>query len=925
MDEDKTTPIVSKELQAVLFSTEYNSNSDEDNTNANKKISIRDPNSSINILDVDPQSIDKWVPLLRKHIDKNEMKDVILELRKSIKDNFQDMDLHLLQNSAMNEQLMNSIHNLALIQNNLQNAQYEAKLLALQDELTTTTNKVVLQKKNFISNKKNNTKINECLVLITKCLQILELSNNCHQLISSQQFYRALQSLDTLDSIYTQDFKKEFNFQFLKQIHASIPLFKEIIKNESINLIKKFFNSNLDKNLHNVGKNLYAIYGEELLPDWIELRGKLKLPVSLKFNSPVEISLRDNEKVKAISPINWFNIESFHDAILIFTTLNEMEYLSQEFEKVYIFWKNKLVYPLDLKHSASSNSGNKGQQSTLVNNAFTTLDDIQNYFWKILGLLVFDRFLQKETDYILTANAFSSTDDFWASFIKLYNPILVDFIKKKLKDEESVIKFKDFLGLVLSICDYLKLNIKQLYETYIFLYKIFCKLQITMFDQEFTSLLNDDDFMPLTVKDKPLYSKILKICWLKEGDEETLATNININNDDFLVTLPFSPLYPMTCTLLRKINAKLENFIQNFYQYETNRIINIFISAIDNIFNKHINLKFQQKLNSTSREELAQILINLDYFLVATENFSKNLSKTFDAEIQLTAEHKVKKTKALAETKLTELIDSKVADLMEIIELDWHVTTVRTEPDLIIRDIAQYLEMMFTSTLVNLPYDIKTLLIFREFDTLTNRFLSLLINGTPSTITPQSVLNFQTDMKFLENVIPNIFPQQQDELLAPAASSPSPSLSCALSRTTSMMSMTIADSSAMIESNVRSLKSTFDELNQHINLLKSGSLDQYKSSRMKLYPRVKPDVANMLINKLSTYQEMIRQQQKQKEMQRQQQLSNRNNNNGNGSISAATIVSNTGNNNNDASVEDTLSILTSANRQKISNFFNRKF
>ncbi|CAI8506139.1 unnamed protein product [Hanseniaspora opuntiae] len=176
-----------------------------------------------------------------------------------------------------------------------------------------------------------------------------------------------------------------------------------------------------------------------------------------------------------------------------------------------------------------------------------------------------------------------------------------------------------------------------------------------------------------------------------------------------------------------------------------------------------------------------------------------------------------------------------------MIEIDWTIEKVSNEPNLIISDIAQFLEMMFTSTLINLPPQIRTLLIFREFDIITDRFLKIFIHDTPNRITPQAVLNFETDINCLQSVIDSLFNGvifKNDD---------------ATSR--------------------ESLTSTFDEINQYIKLIKTGRIDEnFASMRMKIYPRIQPELALKLMKKLSTYQNMLKE--KEEERIRQLELEN---------------------------------------------------
>lgn len=156
---------------------------------------------------------------------------------------------------------------------------------------------------------------------------------------------------------------------------------------------------------------------------------------------------------------------------------------------------------------------------------------------KILGFLLYDINLNKATEFILVDNNYNSTNEFWDGLMDRLSPYLSYFIDEKLKTEEDMIKLKDFLCIYVAILENFKLNIEPLYKILVSIFEKFCSVSLRAFDDEFQILLNDDDFMPLSINDKTLYEKVLKICWMKEG--EHLSPARSTNGEPFAVTLPF--------------------------------------------------------------------------------------------------------------------------------------------------------------------------------------------------------------------------------------------------------------------------------------------------------------------------------------------------------------------------------------------------
>ncbi|GAV54646.1 hypothetical protein ZYGR_0AN01140 [Zygosaccharomyces rouxii] len=842
MDQEAQTQ-VSQEFQKVLLSsvsTSLPSVIDDDKDN------LRNLSDQEDVLELDPSAFDKWVPYLRRGVEREQLGVITEELYNSVDDHFEGLEVELLQDSQVNDKLRNSIGQISRVHNLIENSLVR-DISNIQDQLNYSTNEVIMRKEIYVNDKKTSMKILEANILITKVLQILELSNKCQELIIERDFFKALQNLDSLEKIYLQEFKN-YNFQFLKEVYNSIPYLKSSIKNECINSIRNHFNSNIGKNITDVGEIYFNVYDEELFPTWLEKKDHMKL-ANFKFNSPVEISLRDEDLLEKLDLENFFNLDEFHDSILIFRSLNELDYLISEFRREYEFRKAKLIDPLIWRKSQKG-SGNAFRDFT--NDVFAqslTMGFLKQYFLKILGFLLYDINLNRSTDFILVDNDYNATNEFWDALMLRLEPYLKHFVSK-MQTEEELGEFKNFMCMYVCILENQNLNIEPLYRLLIIVFEKVCIINTTAFGAEFDILLHDDDFMPLAISDRALYEKMLKICWMKDDELAKTRADAAEQNGQFTITLPFSPLYPMTCTLLKKTYNKLIHFIGTYYRHELHTLNNILVKTMENIFSKKINEKIRAKLDSTSREEIAQILINLDYFVIAAKEFSNmmtkdNILQNPSIEIKLASINNYVESRKYAEDQLIDLIDSKVTDILETVDLDWRAMEVRQEPDISIVDVAQFLEMMFSSTLVNLPYSVQTLLIFREFDSLTRQFLDILLHETPSKITQESVLNFEVDMRYLEGIISRIFPQRalesngNNELQSP-------------SMVTSPTVNGFRRSSNAIGNNVKSLEATFTELKQCIELMKIENMGEYNDPEIRLrkYPRIKPEDASLLISKV---------------------------------------------------------------------------
>lgn len=847
--------LLTNEFQKVLLnsstsiSTKINNKADINNQKTNNSDtflnSLDNNNSALDDnFNLDTQDFDKWIPFLRDYAEKDALDTIIDELDNSVDDNFQDLEFHLLQDSQINDKLETSMKAISGIQSTIQQ-DIVNEVNLFQSELNQSTNELILKKHLFVNNKKVSLKISEAMILINKIVRLLELSSKCQNLIQERKFFKALQNLDNLERLYLQEFK-DYNFEFLKEIYNSVPKLKAITKDECINLIKNSFNSNLGKNLVDIGSQIFFIYENQLLKNWEVKKKNTKIYSNFNFNSPVEISTRDQETLEKINFDNFFNLDEFYDTIMIFQKLNELPYLIADFDNEYEFRKNKIIHPLIWKNTSNSVTDD------ISDDTFTrqlSLDFIKEYLIKILGFLCYDINLHKQTEYLLVNNNYNTTNEFWDALMFRLCPYLKYYLKNNLTLDNELVDFKNFLAMFICILENFKLNIEPLYEIMISIFEKFCHLAIEDDDKKFMSLLNDDDFMPLVVNDSSLLQKIIKICWLTEDKQLTETVAENDGSSSFSAVLPFSPLYPMSCTLVQKTHTKLLGFLKEFYRHDLTTLNNILIKTMETVFNSVIDKKIRAKLDSNSREEISQILINLDYFIIAAKEFSSFMTRESilqnpDFEIRLSSIDHFTESRKIAETRLIKLIDSKINDILEMVNFEWTTTEVRHDPDISIIDLGQFLEMMFASTLINLPYSVQSLLIFREFDSLTRTLLDILLHETPNKITRESVGNFQIDIQYLQSIIPRIF----ETIKGNSRDNKTP-----LTPSTPTFSGSNNTTAPLTENNAKTLEETFAELNQCLDLLKSGNIQEYNDPqlRSKKYSRVKPEEAKILATKIT--------------------------------------------------------------------------
>jgi len=752
-----------------------------------KQLSFLNESDPITLLNSN-NYLDQLVPIIKQNLKSNTIHELLdtLEAEGARKDD--ELTKSIQQNEPTIRDTTSEISHISKNASTI-----NEQVLDINDHLSKTSNLTIQKKFQMLSLKKNINKINESVILINKILQILELTDRTHELIKNNKFFNALKNLNDLHAL-NKDFDKDF--KFLNSINDSIPIMKELIRDESLSLVKRNLNS-LDAKYDKISLSYYDRFAQ-LITQWDTYKHQNRDFDKYKINSSVEISLRDSyvsSEGQLPQLEDFVNIGFIYDSLLVFKALDELNFLKNEFNKELNLRREKILYPFLI-----NDAHNEQFKKYIISN-----ENLKSFLARLIGFLLFHTLITEKLPKIIT----QKTNDIWENLSAKIYPFLKDLVANGLIETQRIIEFKTVIGNFYLILEQFNLNCDHFYNLLIMTFKKFSQLSSFNFKTEFHKLTEEDDSMPMAIYDIKLYKKIINIGWYEEKRPD--------NEIQFPQILPFSTVYPMACAQVRSFISQQTNFLKDYYKYEVNSLNKLVIENVDNILLTVVNKHFYEKLNLITREELSQNLINLEYFLIMSKEVSKQLSNTFHTDVDLKSIQAISETRKITETKLFETVDGKIEDLIDFIDWDWQTSEVNKEPNFFIKDIGDFLKNMFNSTFSNLPYSVKTLLLYRVFDSLAIRFLENL-NEQPSVSKP-SITNFDIDVSYIESITRELNPSKQ----------------------------------ATNGTSRESLQSMFLQLRQTINLLKTGHLDEYKDQtiRMRKYDQIKPDDAVNLINKLA--------------------------------------------------------------------------
>lgn len=729
--------------------------------------------------------LDQLVPIIKTHLKDN----TVQELVETLKAEGEKQEDELVSVVAANERVIDgAVGDAAGISQSA--ASMNEQIMDIGGHLSKTSNLTFEKKFQLLALKKNINKIQESEILINKVLQVLELTDKTHTLIKESKFFNALKNLNDLNAL-DKDFDKDF--QFLRNINQSIPILKELIKDESLSLLKKDLSS-LDTKFEVLGDEFFNSFAS-MIARWDEFRQQRTEFDKYQINSSVEISMRPSYLQNDLPDVsNSMDFTFIYDTHLVFKTLGQQEFLKTELNSELNVRRDKLFYPF-----IPSDSKNILFQQFIKDN-----NKLSSFLSKLIGYLVF----HKSISIRIPETINSSTNDLWENLSAKIYPHLRNLILNETMEATRIVELKRLIGHFCLVLERFDLNHDHFYNLLILCFKKYSQMCVFAFTKEFKSSAEDDDAMPMSVYDQRLYKKITNVCWYKDDR--------SINDIQFPLTLPFSTIYPMACAQMRNFMSQQNTFLKDYYKYDTSSLNKLCVENIDNVLLNSINAYHVSKLkDSLSREEISQNLINLEYFLIMAREISSELSGFYEMNITLRAIDAFSATRKATEKKLLEFIDGKIYDLLDLIDWDWRSRQVNTEPTFFIRDISDFLQNLFNSALLKLPLSVKTLLLYRVFDLIAEEFWRNLIDQ--QIITKAAVANFDRDICYIESVTRDLNPSKNED-----------------------------------NTDRDSLQSMFLKLRQSINLLKQGQLDEYRdqAKRMRFFDHIKPEEAMTLIGRL---------------------------------------------------------------------------
>ncbi|KTW27352.1 hypothetical protein T552_02332 [Pneumocystis carinii B80] len=564
----------------------------------------------------------------------------------------------------------------------------------------------------------------EASEMIHTCLKVLGLVNKIYEWIGNKEFYRALRSLDELQTLHLKDI---LGFRFAKNICDSITSIKQRIQDAVMRDLKEWLLT-LRISSTKVGQLAFqkTLERQKMWNQHIKMNPRLQ---SCEFNSPVEWVLSEWED---------FDVTSNDQIQIDFTCLFECFHIYDELG-------------LHDEFRASYENDRRMQKDLLIPYSMV----IQNKDLSAIRLLLHDiaGFVIIEKKTLVKINALRSKEEIDSLWDSLCDK-LIENISNSIKDVEDLQLIQDIKSLILLFIQTIETydySMKKLYNFSLSLFETYSRLLKAQFSKDFEQIVTEDDYMPIVISNMEDYQKILDVSWYNPGNSP--------NSIIFPVTLPFSQVYPLCCVDIRNFVNKYYKFAEGYYNH-CHDIDDILKQILDELLVGNVKKKLIERLSLNNLSQLVQIIINLEHFEKACDELDSLLLKIQTSDkatnLKLRAKSEFRNAIKDAEKRIFELVTSKIDDFLEISDYDWQSTTKQKEPSSYLLEMVSYLTTVMNSTLHNLPSSIKTFLYFGTLDHFASSMMQILLNKSSKKINQNSILNFDLDLRYLERFVQDL-------------------------------------------------------------------------------------------------------------------------------------------------------------------------
>ncbi|KAF9110162.1 hypothetical protein BGX27_006704 [Mortierella sp. AM989] len=725
----------------------------------------------------DAENLEHLGPTMKDVYRNNKMKPFLDQLDKFIRR--KEMEIEKMCNSNYQE-FVQSVDRLLKVRQGT--VDLKDKIHTLNTDVQQAGTELTAKKRELIESKRILENIATATETLRTCIHFLDLANRVNVQVENRKYYSALRIVDEIQVVHL---RSVIQFEFARHMQDCIPILQYAIKDAVTTEMKEWLVS-IRASQKAMGK-LAMDRMSARQQRWRERSTKgVRLKTTHNVNSAVEVAVNEE---------NDMDILDADQAKLDFKPLYQCLHIYDELGQRAEF---KASYSEDRRAQAKLTLSSITSSFNLKDK---NTDNFESLLQDIVGFFIVEHIIFYSTNNFRTQ---SQLDE----LCELVTNLLLRLLSEGLancQDPDMFLSVKLLLMLYIQTMESYNYPVSKLNDLLLTLFRTYADQMETKFSSKFHKLVDEDDYTPMLVENQDEYN-VLQMAFRFKEDRKS-------SRQGFPRTLPFSKVVPYCCEDIRQFVSQFYNFVEGFNQ-EQNEMDDLVKDSLDTLLIQHVHSVWLKKLESRNLSQISQIIINLEYFQSACGDFEQLLtelrSTSDDSKISLQATGLFRETRKSAEKRISELVNSKIDDILELAEYDWLPSGIEDLHSTYIQELVSFLSVVMSATLQNLPDSIRTFVYYDALEHLAAQLHGIFTDPSVKHINQNFVSVFDKDVRYLEDFV--------ETLENP------------------------------------NVTQTFLSLRQLINLLLSENTEEYMDPevRSKRYTQVKSDDVTRMLEKLMT-------------------------------------------------------------------------
>ncbi|WVN88298.1 uncharacterized protein L203_103503 [Cryptococcus depauperatus CBS 7841] len=595
------------------------------------------------------------------------------------------------------------------------------------------------KKRALLEQKKVARNIDDAIETLQTCLRLLDLVHRIGEMVREGKYWGALRSLEDLLHLPPPTISQT---PFYAHILSSLPSLRLSIK-DAVTASTKTWLFDIRENSAQVGK-LALEQMAVRIKKWRvrrEKEGGVRLArvggaLELVHNERTEFNALDNDEIKV-------DFKPLYQCIHIYEALGQKPELQRSYQE-----DRKTQATLILTSRLSTTP------STLLSTLPLLIQELVGFF------IIEAHVLHTMPDFRTQRDV----DELWDEMCKRIVEIMGQGLKG-CKEPEVFLDSKTQVLLFVQTLEVYDYNIAELNGLLVTLFERYSELLLVKFSIDFDQIVSDDDNQPMMVNDQEEFEQVAGVCWLATGEAESLAMQ------GFPQAMPFSQTYPMCCINIR-------NFVDQFYQFMDGvaqqhlDIDEVLRKSLDGLLSDHVSKQIANRLQTMSNlSQIAQVVINIGYFSTACDELEAVLMNLRASQrggpIKLSAASSFASTLTVAQTRIDNVIGSKLESFFELAEYNWmpaRLQSTTEEPSTYVFEMITFLTAYVDSVLIGLREEVKTSAYQNALGRINKWLMETLAGPDVPRLNESALASVLADVTFIESEIKRLEKTELDHV-----------------------------------------------------------------------------------------------------------------------------------------------------------------